>query len=883
MLNQRIVFSTSTPNDQGFIIPDDVINFDRYRKNPVILKQHNWNEPPIGLMSDIRYDEGLGWTGIPNFHRLTQDSREYADMWEAGYLKACSIGGYKELETTGRMLKDKDGKQYPEPKLDADGLGRAKLFDLYEISMVTIPSNEDAVGLLAAKCYDTIDLSDILEQITTLSSKFMETNVQETAEEKALRLAKEQEQSNKEQAKLAAVTQKGDELPPVIKEAIADGKTKTGFGSAVVDLFKAAVQALASMSDDKPKEDGKGLGAAPTPGKPEAAEKVIDPTYEPFDKKLPEIPNKLGVLKESLNKAKLEAEDDIEEMEAAKECAEKMDASAEDKEKYEAAKKKAEQSLQKVNKLAAKLKAADDDEDDEEEDRDEDEDKDDPKAKEKAKEKSKEKAKERSEAKEKSTHSAQKPTGIRMKTQAELQSQYELAAKPSHQAKVKQLSAGVTLSQLKADKEVGLRIYNRVRTKDAGEKSIEDYAVVLNAMMNESKYSAVIERTRIMQNVNEAQLGAYRSNPAVRTGMDTKELAAKLNAGYIDMMTPQNTMREITQLTATDNFLASPDLLAVEFLDLAIFKLFPTTSWKNEIPIFAAQETGNNTGLIWANITAQPGITKGVQPTYATPYTYTDTAVSLNLTPYWLQPMLWTPLTMHQLRYDQMSTGWAQAFAYWGAVMDDNLLYTLASTVPQSSIVYSSGLSGQIPATPVTFTIAKANDPNAFYWNPSFRGTLNLPTLNDVISIEQIYSKQNFELQNEIPYLVTDPTADALIAKNTQTQSLLTRWVNADGADLLKFKHTVLNSRSRVVIFDPVTQQVKDPNGIIPSTAVSAMLGFIPSQVALGLGMLDVFMVQSPTDYGYKMSADIRIGAVPLRADFSGTSLLTYGPSLVSQ
>lgn len=44
----------------------------------------------------------------------------------------------------------------------------------------------------------------------------------------------------------------------------------------------------------------------------------------------------------------------------------------------------------------------------------------------------------------------------------------------------------------------------------------------------------------------------------------------------------------------------------------------------------------------------------------------------------------------------------------------------------------------------------------------------------------------------------------------------------------------------------------------------------------MGLGMLDVFMIQDPTSYGYKMSADIRIGIAPLRADYSGTSLLTY-------
>lgn len=870
MLNQRIIFSTNTPNDQGFIIPNQVIDFGRYKRNPVILKQHNWDLPPIGLMTDIQFDAVQGqWTGVPTFHRLTQDSREYADMWEAGFLKACSIGGYKELETTGRTIKDKEGKSYPEPKLNAEGLATASLFDLYEISMVTIPSNADAVGLLAAVSYDTIDLTDIQNKITTLNSLFMET-----PEEKALRLAKEAEDANKANLnadgtpKAVATTLSAvNELPPVIKVAIAD-EGKANFSSQIVDLFKAAVAGLtgaSAMKDDKPAMDNKGLGAAPTPtGTP-----LVKPGESAIDVTLPGIPASLESLRGRVAKAQLEADDSMDEMKAAKECADMEKATPEDKEKFTASQTKCEAAIAKVERLAAKLTAAEDDADDTDEDGN------------------------KPHANDKSTHAALSSGKARtavaatittptMKTPEQLRSELKLATAPSVRARVGAMSNGKTLTQLKGDKGDGQRIYNRFRTSDGGDKQIEDYAVVLNCMMNESKYGAIMERTRFMQNVNEAQLGSYRSKPSTRTGLSIQDLAAKLNGGRIDMMTPQNTMKEISMLTATDNFLASPDLLAVEFLDLAIFKLFPTTSWKNEIPLFAAQETGNNTGLIWANIAAQPGVTRGAQPVNPTAYTYTDTAVSLNLTPYWLQPMLWTPLTMHQLRYDQMSTGWAQAFAYWGSVMDDDLIYTLASTVPYGSIIYSSGLSGQTPATPVTFTIATGNDPNSFYYNPAFRGTLNQPTLNDVISVEQVYNKQNFQLDNETPYLVLDPTSDALIAKNTQTQSLLTRWVNSDAAELLKFKHTVLNQRSRVAIFDPVTGQVKDPRGVIPSTATSANLGFIPSQVGMGLGMLDVFMIQSPSEYGYKMSADIRIGIVPLRADFSGTTLLVYGPDKVS-
>jgi hypothetical protein len=176
-----------------------------------------------------------------------------------------------------------------------------------------------------------------------------------------------------------------------------------------------------------------------------------------------------------------------------------------------------------------------------------------------------------------------------------------------------------------------------------------------------------------------------------------------------------------------------------------------------------------------------------------------------------------------------------------------------------------------------TFNIANSSDPNSFYYNPSFVGSLKKPVLNDLIVLEQLYKRQNFMLEQEKAVLVMDPTMDRYISQDPETKSLLTRWVNSDGGELPKFKNTLLHERSRVAIYDPATGQVKDPNGIIPATSVSAGISFIPSQIGMGLGMLDVFMIQDPTAYGYKMSADIRIGIVPLRANYDGTTLYTYG------
>ena len=293
--------------------------------------------------------------------------------------------------------------------------------------------------------------------------------------------------------------------------------------------------------------------------------------------------------------------------------------------------------------------------------------------------------------------------------------------------------------------------------------------------------------------------------------------------------------------------------------------------------MFGAQYTGANTGIIWANIAAAPTVYKGNKPSTSV-YTYSDTAVSLALTPYWLQPMQWTPLTMHQLRYDQMGTGWAQAFMVLNTAIDDTLLYTLASTVPASSIVSTSGISGY-QTLPQTVQIGGSAAYNKFYYNQAYTGSLVAPVLNDIVNLEQLYASQNLQLEGEKTTLVADPIMIASLNKDPETKSLLTRWVNDNGGGtFVKFKNTILNERSRTIIVNPsASNQVVDPTGIIPSTAISAGLSFVPSQVGMGIGMLDVFMVQDPVNYGYTMSADIRMGIVPLRANFNGTAILNYG------
>src|SRR5581483_7414231 len=128
----------------------------------------------------------------------------------------------------------------------------------------------------------------------------------------------------------------------------------------------------------------------------------------------------------------------------------------------------------------------------------------------------------------------------------------------------------------------------RVMTKDAGQKELSDYAIVLNSIINDGKYSAFREKVRIMMNVPESALKSLQNNPNGRVGFSLEQLSAQLNSGQIEMMGRDYIMRTITRLNSSDDSLASPALSAIEWLPLAINKLFPSTSWKNEVPIFPA-------------------------------------------------------------------------------------------------------------------------------------------------------------------------------------------------------------------------------------------------------------------------------------------------------
>ena len=220
---------------------------------------------------------------------------------------------------------------------------------------------------------------------------------------------------------------------------------------------------------------------------------------------------------------------------------------------------------------------------------------------------------------------------------------------------------------------------------------------------------------------------------------------------------------------------------------------------------------------------------------------------------------------MALLRYDQMATQWDQSLMKFNEKIDDYLIYILASLVPTSGRVFTSGSSLAIVP----------NSLDNFVLNPNFYGTVNKPALVDQLIIDQLFTKQNFPEGTKF-VTVLDPTAKRYILSDADTKSLLTRFVNSEGSELVSYENAMFRHRSKVALYDTKSGNIIDPTGVIPNTSVSAMLAFVPSQVGLGIGNLNVYMIQSPKDYGYIMSADVRMGAALLRADGKGAAIYSY-------
>src|SRR6056300_1734180 len=154
---------------------------DNFKNNPVILFNHDYNRP-IGRAKDVSVTEN----GLELTARISKSAGEIKDLIKDGVLGAFSVG-----------FKVKDAEYMTE----TDGY-KIKDAELFEVSVVTVPCNQNAVFSIA-KSFDSMDEYEKFKQT------FVKTNSVEqkaTAEQSREAKAKETETKMSEEVKNSEVS-----------------------------------------------------------------------------------------------------------------------------------------------------------------------------------------------------------------------------------------------------------------------------------------------------------------------------------------------------------------------------------------------------------------------------------------------------------------------------------------------------------------------------------------------------------------------------------------------------------------------------------------------------------------------------------------------------
>ena len=124
------VVSTPEVDRYGTIIVPSGIDYTAYLNNPIVLAQHDSDDWPIGKCLGFMMN-GENLEATLQFHRITEEACEVADLVAAGYVRAVSVG-IIPIESEEQTIDGKTVTVYTKS-------------ELVEFSVVSIPANRQAL------------------------------------------------------------------------------------------------------------------------------------------------------------------------------------------------------------------------------------------------------------------------------------------------------------------------------------------------------------------------------------------------------------------------------------------------------------------------------------------------------------------------------------------------------------------------------------------------------------------------------------------------------------------------------------------------------------------------------------------------------------------
>jgi len=221
-----IVASDETLDRYGEVVPLDAWDFKNYKKNPVLLVDHDYKISNIvGRANNLKVDKG-SFTFEPEFHNITQLAKEVQEMVEKGWAPAVSVGFLPHG-----------------PKKDGD----KGLNELLEISFVAVGANPNALAL-AMKSIDDKQTAKIKEWV----EKDAEGSEQEQDEENQ-GIEEVVDGKLKELTAELAELKEGRVLSGKNRDKIEKGLSALQQASAVLEDLLSATDSNAEKDGEKPK------------------------------------------------------------------------------------------------------------------------------------------------------------------------------------------------------------------------------------------------------------------------------------------------------------------------------------------------------------------------------------------------------------------------------------------------------------------------------------------------------------------------------------------------------------------------------------------------------------------------------------------------------
>ena len=287
-------------------------------------------------------------------------------------------------------------------------------------------------------------------------------------------------------------------------------------------------------------------------------------------------------------------------------------------------------------------------------------------------------------------------------------------------------------------------------------------------------------------------------------------------------------------------------------------------------------------GIIWITSAIKPKVYFGKRaPVNVSPSLYDDDPVGIIMHLFALENIVWQQANTDLLAYDDVALGTSEALRWLSSKAHNYIIQKLSE---DASVKHLTTGNKTYSAT------------NAFPANPKATGTLKEIAPDDFLAMQTAFINQNYVMENFAAEMVMPGIMHQQLQSNAMLTNLLTKNAGSMRPMFGEYAGFAFRPRSITTLYDSASSKIIDPElyldgkitdetgaiptytpPVIPATAYGSALAFIPSEAIIAIGRTNVHMVTDPSNYGWRMSMDMRLGAGAARKGGLGIGVIAPG------